>query len=136
MKQLGADHIINYKTQSNWGEVARSLTPDNVGVDHIVEVGGSGTLEQSFKCIKFEGVISIIGFVGGVDPKSQPPVLATLSNICTVRGIYVGSKAMMNDMVKAIEANDIHPVVDEQVFTLEKTKEAYEYMVSRLYQLI
>ncbi|KAL4787348.1 hypothetical protein BJX76DRAFT_354296 [Aspergillus varians] len=128
LKELGADHVINYKTQPNWGEVARGLTRDNIGVDHIVEVGGAGTLQQSFKCIKLEGVISVIGFLGGMDPKTIPNVLETLNNICTVRGVYVGSKALMNDMVSAIEANNIHPVVDGTVFTLEKTREAYEYM--------
>jgi NADPH:quinone reductase-like Zn-dependent oxidoreductase len=91
LKALGADHVINYKTQPNWGEISRSLTRDNVGVDHIIEVGGSGTLDQSFKCMKFEGVISIIGFLGGMDPKTIPNVLQTLSIICTVRGVYVGS---------------------------------------------
>lgn len=130
LKKLGADHIINYKTDANWGETARKLTPDNVGVDHIVEVGGSGTLSQSLKCIKLEGVISVIGFLGGVDPKTQPTLLEALTNICTVRGVYVGSKALMNDMIRAIEANNIRPVVDEKVFTLEQTREAYEYMVS------
>ena len=99
-------------------------------MDHIIEVGGTGTLAQSFKCIKFEGIISIIGFLGGVDPKGQPSILDALSNICAVRGVLVGSKALMNDMVKAIEANDIHPMVDEKVFTLEQAREAYEYMVS------
>lgn len=93
-------------------------------------MGGSGTLEQSFKCIKFEGIISVIGFLGGVDPKTQPPVLEALTHVCTVRGVYVGSKALMKDMVRAIEANDIHPVIDDKVFTLEQGREAYEYMVS------
>jgi NADPH:quinone reductase-like Zn-dependent oxidoreductase len=46
--------------------------------------------------------------------------------------VYVGSKALMKDMVRAIEANDIHPVVDEKVFSLDKAREAYEYMVSEL----
>ncbi|KAJ6140549.1 Polyketide synthase enoylreductase [Penicillium chermesinum] len=127
LKKLGADHVINYKTDPNWGETARSLTPDKAGVDHIIEVGGPGTLQQSFKAIKFEGVISIIGFLGGTDASSQPGILDTLSNICTVRGVYVGSKALMRDMIRAIEANDIHPVVDEKVFTLDQTRQAYEY---------
>lgn len=99
-------------------------------MDHIIEVGGSGTLQQSFKCVKFEGVISIIGFLGGVDPKGQPSILDALSHICTVRGVYVGSKAMMRDMIRAIEANRIHPVMDEQVFSLDQTRDAYDYMVS------
>ena len=132
LKKLGADHVINYKTDPNWGETARKLTPDGAGVDHIIEVGGPGTLRQSFNCIKYEGIISVIGFLGGVKAQDQPAILDTLSNICTVRGVYVGSKALMRDMIRAIEANDIHPVVDDKVFTLEKAREAYEYMVSRL----
>lgn len=131
LKKLGADHVINYKTDPNWGETARKLTPDCAGVDHIIEVGGPGTMRQSFNCIKFEGVISVIGFLGGVKAEGQPTLLDTLSNICTVRGVYVGSKALMRDMIRAIEANDIHPVLDEKVFTLEQAREAYEYMVSR-----
>lgn len=132
LKQLGADHVLNYKNDANWGETARSLTPEGAGVDHIIEVGGPGTLQQSFKAIKFEGIISVIGFLGKGDPNSQPGILDTLSNICTVRGVYVGSKALMKDMIRAIEANDIHPVVDEKVFSLEQTREAYEYQVSTL----
>lgn len=56
-----------------------------------------------------------------------------LGNICTIRGVYVGGKAMMEDMIRAVEVNDIHPVVDEKVFTLEQAREAYEYMVSATY---
>ncbi|KAJ5949151.1 Polyketide synthase enoylreductase [Penicillium verhagenii] len=128
LKQLGADHVINYKEDENWGETAKKLTPDGAGVDHILEVGGAGTLKQSFKAIKYEGVISVIGFLGGADPKTQPSIVDTLANICTVRGVYVGSKQLMKDMIRAIEANDIHPVVDEKVFTLDQTREAYDYM--------
>lgn len=130
LKKLGADHVINYYTDPNWGESVRKLTPGGVGVDYVVEVGGAGTLQQSFKCIKFEGIINIIGLLGGVDPKGLPSILDSLMNICTVRGVYVGSKALMRDMIQAIEANDIHPVVDEKVFTLDETRNAYEYMVS------
>jgi NADPH:quinone reductase-like Zn-dependent oxidoreductase len=131
LKKLGADHVINYKIDPHWGETARKLTPDAAGVDHVIEVGGPGTLRQSFNCIKYEGVISVIGFLGGVNAQDQPAVLDTLSNICTVRGVYVGSKALMRDMIRAIEANDIHPVVDEKVFTLDQARDAYEYMVSQ-----
>jgi len=128
LKQLGADHIINYREDENWGETAKKLTPDGDGVDHVIEVGGAGTLTQSFKAIKYEGLISVIGFLGGADPKTQPSVVDTLNHICTVRGVYVGSKELMRDMIRAIEANDIHPVVDEKVFGLDEVREAYEYM--------
>lgn len=126
MKQLGADHVINYVEDPNWGETARKLTTDGVGVDHIIEVGGAGTMTQSLKAVRFEGVISLIGFLGGAEPKDS--ILEPLSRVCTLRGVYVGSRAQMLDMIAAIEANDIRPVVDGQVFTLETAKQAYEYM--------
>ncbi|KAK3485176.1 uncharacterized protein B0T23DRAFT_432779 [Neurospora hispaniola] len=126
LKKLGADHVINYREDPNWGETARKLTPNNQGVDHIIEVGGAGTLGQSMAAIKYEGIISIIGFLGGVQPKES--ILETLSRICTVRGVYVGSRQLMEDMCAAIEANNIHPVVDKTIFTLDQAKEAYEYM--------
>ncbi|KAK3376306.1 hypothetical protein B0T24DRAFT_217675 [Lasiosphaeria ovina] len=126
LKKLGADHVINYREDKNWGETARGLTRDGAGVDHVIEVGGEGTLTQSFNAIKMEGIISIIGFLGGTEPKDS--VLETLSRVCTVRGVYVGPRSLMEDMVAAIEANDIHPVVDEKVFTLGTAREAYEYM--------
>ncbi|KAH8703113.1 putative zinc-containing alcohol dehydrogenase [Talaromyces proteolyticus] len=128
LTKLGAHHVLNYKTDINWGETARNLTPGGAGIDHILEVGGPGTLEQSLKAIKYEGVISIIGFVGGTNSKDSPQILDALSNICTFRGVYVGSRAQMEDMVRAIEVNNIHPVVDKEVFPLDKARDAYEYM--------
>lgn len=130
LTKLGAHHVLNYKSDPNWGETARKLTSAGAGVDHILEVGGPGTLEQSLKAIKYEGIINIIGFVGGFKPQGNPQILDALSNICTFRGVYVGSRAQMEDMVRAIEVNSIRPVVDKEIFTLEKAREAYEYMVS------
>jgi len=126
LKKLGADHVINYKDTSNWGEEAKKLT-GGAGVQHVIEVGGPSTMAQSLKAIAIDGVISIIGFIGGMS-KDQPTFLDCLTNMCTVRGILVGSRLQMEDMCAAIEANDLHPVVDEKVFKLQELREAYEYM--------
>ncbi|GAB1199568.1 hypothetical protein APSETT444_008919 [Aspergillus pseudonomiae] len=130
LKQLGADHVLDYRSNPNWGELARQLTTDQRGVDCIIDIGGTDTLEQSLKCIRMEGIINSVGFLGASD-KPQPGLLETLSHICTVRGICVGSRAMLKDMVRAFEANDIHPVIDEKVFTLEQGKEAFEYLAAQ-----
>jgi len=127
LKKLGADHIINYKENANWGEKAAALTPKGEGVNHILEVGGPATMAQSLKAIKMDGVISIIGFLGG-GAKEQPSFLDALMNVCVVRGILVGSRIQFEDMNRAIEANKIKPVVDDKVFTLEEAKDAYQYM--------
>lgn len=126
LKKLGADHVINYREDANWGETARNLTPGGEGVAHVIEVGGAGTVAQSLSAIKMEGVISIIGFLGGPKPKEN--ILETLTRICTVRGVYVGSRTQLEDMCAAVEKHNIHPVVDKTIFSLEKAKEAYEYM--------
>ncbi|KAK6600379.1 zinc-binding dehydrogenase [Botrytis cinerea] len=110
------------------GAHAKSLTPLSAGVTHILEVGGATTMAQSLKAIKIDGVISIIGFVGGQAKEKEPGFLDCLINICTVRGLLVGSREMFEDMNRAIDASGIKPVVDEKVFGLDELKEAYQYM--------
>ena len=127
LKDIGAHHVINYKDDKNWGETVKRLTSNGLGADHVLEVGGPTTMAQSLKAIKIDGVISIIGFLGG-SSEDQPSFLDCLSNLCTVRGILVGSRLQFEDMNRAIEANKIKPVVDERVFKLEEAKEAYQYM--------
>ncbi|KAK5740805.1 hypothetical protein LTR17_004395 [Elasticomyces elasticus] len=127
LKQLGADHVINYKEDSNWGETAKKLTGGS-GVQHVIEVGGPNTVKQSLKAVAIDGVISIIGFLGGMKGEEQPSFVECLNNICTVRGVLVGPRLMFEQMNKAIEANNIKPLIDEKVFKLEEVKEAYQYM--------
>jgi len=127
LKKYGADHVINYNETPNWGEEAKKLTPGQAGVHHVVEVGGPKTMTQSLKAVQIDGVIDIIGVIAG-EEKNPPTFLETLTNICIVRGIFVGSKMQMEDMCAAIEANNIQPIVDEKVFELKDLKEAYQYM--------
>jgi NADPH:quinone reductase-like Zn-dependent oxidoreductase len=127
LKALGVHHVINYRENPNWGETAKKLTHGNEGVDFVVEVGGATTIKQSLEAIKIDGVISMVGFVGGNSP-DQPSFLDILSNICTVRGVYVGSRSQFEDMNRAIDVNGIKPIVDENVYPLEHLKTAYQYM--------
>ncbi|EME40654.1 hypothetical protein DOTSEDRAFT_82246 [Dothistroma septosporum NZE10] len=127
LKELGADHVLNYKEDTNWGETAKKLTGGH-GVAHVVEVGGPNTMTQSLKAIAFDGVISIIGFLGGAKGESQPTFLDVLTNICTVRGVLVGSRHQFEEMNRAIEANNIKPVIDQKVWKLDQVKDAYQYM--------
>lgn len=84
-------------------------------------------MAQSLKAIKLEGIISVIGFLGGTSAEESPSTLAALTSLCTIRGILVGSRVQFEDMNRAIEANDIHPVVDKTVFNFDQVKEAYQH---------
>ena len=127
LKKLGADHIINYKEDPNWGETAKKHT-GGLGVQHVLEVGGPTSMTQSLNAIAIEGVITIIGFLGGGKAEEEPSFIQCLMHHCIVRGILVGSRQQFEAMNRAIEANNIKPVVDEKVFKLEETREAYQYM--------
>ncbi|KAH8819069.1 hypothetical protein F5884DRAFT_743498 [Xylogone sp. PMI_703] len=127
LKKLGVDHIINYKEDSNWGETAKSLTPKEEGVAHVIEVGGPGTIAQSFKAVKMEGIISLIGFLDNTGEK-QPSYLEPLSRNAIVRGIPVGSRLQLEELSRAIDSNKIKPAVDPKIFSLEQLPEAYQYM--------
>ncbi|CEI38602.1 hypothetical protein FVEN_g4836 [Fusarium venenatum] len=134
LEKLGADHIINYKETPEWGAKAKEIT-GGAGVDHIIEVAGPSSMKQSLNAVKIDGVISIIGFVGGTG-QNDPGFLDCLSNLCTTRGLLVGSRAQMEDMCRAVEANleKLRPVVDPKVFSLEQLREAYEYQWSGQHQ--
>lgn len=76
-----------------------------------------------------EGVISIIGFMGGYS-KNQPSFVECLSNVCTTRGVLAGSRQQFEEMNAAIDASGIKPLVDGKAFTFEELPEAYQWMVS------
>ncbi|UKZ78518.1 hypothetical protein TrVFT333_006260 [Trichoderma virens FT-333] len=63
LKRLGADHVINYRDDPNWGKTARKLTPNQGGFGIIVEAGGTDTMSNCIQAIKLEGVITVIWVV-------------------------------------------------------------------------
>ena len=124
MRKLGASEGVNYRTTPEWGERVRELT-DGRGVDHVVEVGGAGTLNQSLKAVRASGLVSLIGVLtGGSAEINTANILA--QNI-RVQGIYVGSRRMFKEMNRAIEINKIKPVID-RVFEFEEAQVAFRYM--------
>jgi NADPH:quinone reductase-like Zn-dependent oxidoreductase len=125
LKAMGAEAGVNYKTTPDWDKSARAFT-HGMGVDHVVEVGGAGTLPISFKAVRRAGHIALIGVLAGageVDPRS-----IFLKSI-RLQGIYVGSREMFEDMNRAIESSGMRPVID-RVFDLEQTTDAMRYMES------
>lgn len=125
-KTLGADELINYNTTPDWDQAALALT-DGKGVDHIVEVGGVGTLAKSFQAVGYRGQVTLIGVLAGRDGDTNPHALM-LKNAC-LRGIFVGSRTMFEQMNAAIAVNSLQPVVD-RVFPFEDATAAYEFQRS------
>jgi NADPH:quinone reductase-like Zn-dependent oxidoreductase len=122
---LGLNDGINYKTTPDWEKPVRQLT--GIGVDHIVEVGGAGTLEKSMKAVRYGGTISLIGVLTGGTGEVNPRLIL-MKNI-RVQGLYVGSREMFESMNRAISLHKLRPMVD-RVFSFEDAPAAYRHLES------
>jgi NADPH:quinone reductase-like Zn-dependent oxidoreductase len=98
-----------------------------VGVDHVVEVGGAGTLNKSFRAVRTGGRISLIGVLAGVGGPIDTVMI--LARALTVQGIFVGSKEMFAAMNRAITLHHLKPVID-RVFPFEQAGDALRLMES------
>jgi NADPH:quinone reductase-like Zn-dependent oxidoreductase len=129
LRRLGADHVLNYKEDRNWGAKAKELT-GGVGVDVVVDVAGPSTLRQSVESVRIEGLIVTLGAVGGMEGADVPSLLEAWLKNFTVRGIWTGSREQLEDLSRAIESKPdvLRPVVDTKVFKLEQLKEALAYL--------
>ena len=123
--QLGADAGVNYKTTPDWDKWARSQT-GGTGVDIVVEVGGAGTLERSVKSVRTGGHVALIGVLSGGSGFNP---ISLLMKAVTLQGIFVGSRAMFEEMNRLIAAYAIKPVID-RVFSFDHAGDAFRHLES------
>jgi NADPH:quinone reductase-like Zn-dependent oxidoreductase len=125
-KELGADDLINYKRVEDWDKAVLDLT-EKRGVDHVVEVGGAGTMQRSVNAVKMGGDVSVIGVLAG---KGEFNPTSLLMKTVKLQGIYVGSRQMFEDMNRLIcQHTHIKPVIDK-TFAFDEVKDALKYMES------
>jgi NADPH:quinone reductase-like Zn-dependent oxidoreductase len=121
---LGADHVINYKSNPDWGKAAFQLTG---GVDHVIEVGGPGTLPQSIEAIGIGGHIALIGVLTGV--AGDIPTAKLMGKQGRLQGVSVGSRRDQTDMITAIDSIGLRPVIDSSL-PLEELGAAFRHQES------
>ncbi len=122
-RALGADHLINYRSEPDWQKRTRDIT-EGRGVDHIVDIGGAGTLDRSIAAIRPSGRISLIGVLGGAVTEIQLARMVTRH--VRLQGVTVGSCAMFRNMVQAMNVYKMRPVIDEQRFVFAGLRQALE----------
>jgi len=105
---MGAWQTINYRDKPDWEQEVLKLTGGQ-GADLVVEVGGAGTIAKSVAATRVAGKVALIGILTGGQFDPTPIMRKSI----TVQGIYVGSQSMFKDMLRAIDANKIEPVVDK-----------------------
>jgi NADPH:quinone reductase-like Zn-dependent oxidoreductase len=124
-KHLGADETINYRKTPDWDKEVLRLT-NGIGVDHVVEVGGAGTLAKSVNSVRIGGQIAVIG---GLAPSGTFDPRRILMKAARMQGILTGSRRMFEEMNKAIVGNRLKPVIDK-TFAFKDAPEALRFMES------
>ena len=125
LKALGADHVINYAEDNDWSDTVKKITAG--GVDHVIDIGGGATLQHSINAARTSGQISLVGILGGVTAKVNVPMI--FSKQLQVYGVAVGSAAMQEAMIRAVESGQIKPVIDAD-YDLADIAEAFAYQAS------
>ena len=123
--KMGATAGVNYKTTPTWDKWAREQT-GGVGVDIVIEVGGAGTLDASARAVRLGGNIALIGVLSGVGTFNP---ISVLMKAIRLQGVFVGSRAMFEDMNRVIEKDSIKPVID-RVFPFAEAPAALKYLES------
>jgi len=119
LKAMGADVTINYLDEPDWHKIAK-------GIDHVVEVGGAGTLPKSLRAVRPGGRVYVIGVLSGRGEMDFTNVF--MRNI-RLQGIFVGSREMAEQMLAVMTAVEMRPVID-RVFAFSEVREALHHMKS------
>jgi NADPH:quinone reductase-like Zn-dependent oxidoreductase len=121
---LGAEHVIDYRADAEWGATARRLAGGD-GVDVALEIGGPATFDQSVAALRYGGRMGLIGVLTGF--AGSVNTYAVFHKTVRVDGIYVGSRRMFEALNRALSASRIHPVID-RVFDWQDAQQAYDHL--------
>ena len=126
LRELGAEHTIDYTADVRWGRTARNWAGGD-GVDHVVEVGGVHTLGQALDAVRPGGIVSVIGVLTGT--RSELDIIPILMKNVRLQGVFVGHRDGFEAMCRAMQAHEIRPQID-RVFDFEQSHEAFAYLES------
>ena len=131
MRELGADETINYRTTPDWNLEVKAMTGGR-GANIVINTVGLAELDR---CLEACDSGARIMFVGAspvssdrLEAASAAPRRLGLLIIrdLTIKGVVVGSRRMMVDMLEAMASHAIRPVID-RVYDFAEANEALAY---------
>ena len=125
LRALGAEHVVNHAAEKEWGKAVRDLTGGE-GADLIVDTRGPDTLEQSLTAVALYGRIILLITRGANGSLFQFSGDAYSRSLATILRLFVGSRASLEAMAKAVASKELRPVID-RVFPFSEARQAYDY---------
>jgi len=123
-KSLGADHTINYKTVDDVAKCVKDLT-NGAGVDIVIDTAGAATWPVDFSAVRRGGKVVLCGVTTGAEATTN--LQALYWNQLTIMGSTMGSDEDFRQMVDAVAAAELKPVIDS-VLPLEDARDAMSKM--------
>jgi NADPH:quinone reductase-like Zn-dependent oxidoreductase len=127
-RNLGADHLVNYRTEPDWSRAVKART-DGRGADLVIEIGGAATLEQSIRAVRVGGTIAMIGVVAGAAASAVPLPLVVMRQV-RMQGVTLGSRCDFTSMLRACTMARLRPVLDDRRFGFEEAPAAFARMAA------
>lgn len=126
LKGLGVEAVVNYKTEPKWGRKIYELA--GAGVDHVIDVGGGTTMNNSIDAAKMGGHVCSIGILGN-GRTGEITFSKFFFKHLKMSGIAIGSREMQINLVAFLEEHQIKPMVSK-VFAFDELAEAFKYQES------
>ncbi len=123
--ELGADHVINYHQQAEWGKQVHEHSQG--GVDKVIETGGVGTLAQSLKAVKVGAEIALIGFLA--QARHEFDAMQIMLSGADIRRVSVGSRQALTAMCQAMQMHHLQPIIARE-FTWQEVPDAWDYFAT------
>jgi len=122
--KMGADYTINYRSVDDVAQCVRDIT-SGTGVDIIIDSVGAATWPIDFSAARRGGKIVLCGVTS--DAEAVTDLRALYWNQLTIMGSTMGSNEDFHQMVKAVTAAKLRPVIDSAM-PLENVKDAMDRM--------
>ena len=134
-KELGADIVINYRTE-DFVQIVKEAT-NGKGANIIFDPVGGDTFDRSRKCIAFEGRLLVIGFAGG--RIADAPTNHALIKNYSIVGVHFGlfRKLYPKEVMKAhdelmtlYKQGAIRPLIYKE-FPFDEVPDALDFLADR-----
>jgi NADPH:quinone reductase-like Zn-dependent oxidoreductase len=127
-RSMGADFTVNYRARPDWAAALLEATGGR-GADIVVETGGGATLGDSIVAAAPNARIVLIGSLSGGFAVNLPNFATMIGKNLTMKGIAAGNRRMLDELVKAADAEGLQPRID-RTFAFEDAPAAYAYLQS------
>ncbi len=119
-RQIGADVLINYKTQEWDREVFKAT--NKRGVDVVFESVGASTWLKSIRALKRGGRMVVIGATTGPNPQEEIGYIFWKQ--IEIIGSTMASQSEFRQVMKLVFRGELKPIIDV-VLPLERAREAH-----------